>query len=134
MSDSQDSRRVETTAAALDAAIEHSAEVVKRGRERRTEKKRGFLKKLGLSLPVTVDDVKQAFYAKAKQTHPDHQGDAAEFRKVQEAFDEAVEYAKRNGKRLPWLGAQLPTYLAQRSIVELVETWGQRESAWPRLA
>ncbi len=106
-------------AAAMDAAIEQNAEVVRRGR-----RKRGFMKQLGLSLPVTVDDVKQAFFVKARQTHPDHHGDAAEFRKVQEAFDEALEYAQKNGKRLPWLGAQLPMYLAQRNVLDLVERFG----------
>jgi hypothetical protein len=103
----------------MDAAIEHNAEVVRRGR-----RKHGFLKQLGLSLPVTVADVKQAFFVKARQTHPDHHGDAAEFRKVQEAFDEALDYAQKNGKRLPWLGAQLPMYLAQRNVLDLVERVG----------
>lgn len=118
MSDPRDSRR-DDPSAALDATIARNAEIVKRGR-----KERGFLKRLGLSLPVRPDDVKQAYYAKARQTHPDHKGDATEFRKVQEAFDEAVAYAEKNGKRLPWLGAQLPIYLAQRNVIDLVEQWG----------
>lgn len=104
---------------ALDAAIQRSAGVVRRSR-----RERGFLKKLGLQLPVTVDDVKQAFYARARETHPDHRGQASDFKEVQSAFDEAVAFAERNGKRLPWLGAQLPIYLAQRNIVELVEELG----------
>ncbi|MEM6798600.1 MAG: J domain-containing protein [Planctomycetota bacterium] len=104
---------------ALDATIQRSAGVVRRGRRRR-----GFLKTLGLSLPVTVDDVKQAFYARARVAHPDHQGNAEQFVEIQQAFDEAVEYAKRNGKRLPWLGAQLPIYVAQRRVIELIEELG----------
>lgn len=104
----------------LDATIERNAGVVRRG-------KRGhaFLKSLGLSLPVTVDDVKQAYYVRARETHPDHAGGSAtDFREVQEAFDEAMEFAKRNGKRLPWLGAQLPKYVAQRNVLELVDRLG----------
>jgi len=105
----------------LDAAIERNAESVRRNR-----RSKPFLKRLGLSLPVTVDDVKQAFYVRARETHPDHNGSASDFKAVQEAFDEAVDYAKRNGERLPWLGAQLPAYVAQREIVDLVQQWGGR--------
>ncbi|MEM1304339.1 MAG: hypothetical protein AAGG46_05565, partial [Planctomycetota bacterium] len=119
MPDADESRR--STAAALDAAIERNADIVRRGRKSRD---RGFLKSLGLSLPVTVDDVKQAFYARAKETHPDHRGDSQEFQRVQQAFDEALRYAETNGKRLPWLGAQLPLYVAQERVVVMVEGWG----------
>ncbi|MEM9186650.1 MAG: hypothetical protein AAGB00_09170 [Planctomycetota bacterium] len=104
---------------ALDATIARNADTVRRGR-----RDRSFLKRLGLSLPVTVDDVKQAFYAKAKQSHPDHHGEVSDFKEVQRAFDEAVAFAERNGKRLPWIGAQLPIYVAQREIVEVVDAWG----------
>lgn len=119
MPDSNDSR------SALDAAIERHADTVRRSR---TTNKHGFLKQLGLSLPVTVDDVKQAFYSRAKETHPDHAGDPAEFRKMQAAFDEALHYAETNGKRMPWLGAQLPLYVAQERVLKLVESWGGRAS------
>ncbi|MEM8865950.1 MAG: hypothetical protein AAGF31_10450 [Planctomycetota bacterium] len=108
-----------SAADALDAAIERNAETVRRSR-----RDKSFLKRLGLSLPVTVDDVKQAFYARARESHPDHKGEASDFREVQEAFDEAVVFAQRNGKRLPWLGAQLPMYVAQREVVEIVEQLG----------
>lgn len=118
MSDPRDSRP-DDPARVLDAVIDRNAEVVRRGR-----KERGFLKRLGLSLPVTPADVKQAYRDKARQTHPDRNGDPAEFRKVQEAFEEALAYAERNGKRLPWLGTQLPIYLAQREIISMVEQWG----------
>ncbi len=114
-------RKPDSNAAALDATIERTADVV-----RRSYQKPSFLKRLGLSLPVTVEDVKQAYYVKARETHPDHQGDPQAFKEIQRAFDEAVEFAKRNGKRLPWIGAQLPIYVAQRNIVEMVESWGGR--------
>jgi DNA-binding cell septation regulator SpoVG len=45
---------------------------------------------LDLSLPCTADDVKQAYRQKARITHPDAGGDAAEFRAVREAYDEAL--------------------------------------------
>lgn len=109
----------EGTGAALDAAIERNADAVRRARGEKP-----FLRVLGLSLPVTPKDVKQAFRIRARQTHPDHHGDAAEFRRVQEAFDEALAYAEKNGKRLPWLGAQMSQYVAQRAVQESVEAWG----------
>lgn len=108
---------------ALDAAIKRSE-----GSVRRSRRQRGFLNRLGLALPVTVDDVKQAFYAKARAAHPDHRGDATEFKEVQRAFDEAVAFAERNGKRLPWLGAQMPIYVAQRAVIDRVEQLGGRVS------
>lgn len=83
-----------------------------------------YIEKLGLSLPVTVKDVKQAFFKQARQTHPDRSGQASDFREVQEAFEKAIEYAERNSKRLPWIGAQVPIYMAQREVIEHVEAWG----------
>ena len=53
-----------------------------------------FLVALGLIPPCTVEDVKQAFLAKVKTAHPDVGGDAAEFRKLQEAYERATEWAK----------------------------------------
>lgn len=105
----------------MGAAIERNADAVRRAR-----KPPEFLKLLGLKLPVSLDDVKQAYYAKARVAHPDHRGSASEFKEIQQAFEEALVFAERNGKRLPWIGAQLPLYLAQRDVSELVERWGGR--------
>lgn len=109
--------------AALNAAIDHNAEVVKRGR---SHQRPTFLKRLGLSLPVTPADVKQAFLQKAKVAHPDRNGngDGEQFKRLQEAFDEAIRFAERNGKRLPWIGLQMPIYIAQRAIIGMVKNWG----------
>lgn len=106
-------------AAAFDATVDRNAEIVKRGRKRKP-----FLERLGLSLPVTPKDVKQAYFAKAKLAHPDHGGESAEFRALQEAFEEALKFAERNRKRLPWIGLQMPMYVSQREILKLVEKWG----------
>lgn len=114
-----DDSSAEPAAAAINAAIEHNADVVKRGR-----REKGFLKRLGLSLPVTVADVKQAYFQKARETHPDRHGQASDFIEVQKAFDEALEYAKRNGKRLKWVGSQLPIYVAQQQVAERVQQAG----------
>ncbi len=113
-----DSQRDDTSP--LGATIKNNADSV-----RRTRKSRHFLKELGLSLPVTPEDVKQAFRERAKLAHPDHQGGSAEeFRKLQAAFDKALEFAQRNGKRIPWVGIQMPIYIAQKHVAELVSKWG----------
>lgn len=108
-------------ASALDAAIERNADIVKRSR-----RKRPFLEVLGLSVPVTPADVRHAFLEKAKEAHPDKGGDSQQFKALQSAFEEALAFAQRNGKRLPWIGLQMPLYIAQREIVRLVESWGGR--------
>jgi hypothetical protein len=108
-------------ASALDAAIERNAGIVKRSR-----RKRPFLEVLGLSVPVTPADVRHAFLEKAKEAHPDKGGDSQQFKALQSAFEEALAFAQRNGKRLPWIGLQMPLYIAQREIVRLVESWGGR--------
>lgn len=82
------------------------------------------MEKLGLSLPVTEKDVKQAYFQRAREAHPDHGGAASEFMEVQRAFEEALEFAKRNGKRLPWIGSQMPIYVAQIEAAEIVEALG----------
>lgn len=93
---------------------------------RRQKPKNAALERLGLSLPVTQADVKQAYFAKAREVHPDHGGSTEKFVEVQRAFEEAMSYAAERGKRLPWLGAQMPLYLDQLHAVELVEGWGGR--------
>jgi hypothetical protein len=109
-------------AAAFSAAVEHHAEVVRRNR-REPE----FLKALGLSLPVSPADVKQAYLERAKVAHPDRTGgDPERFKRLQEAFDEAIRFAARNGKRLPWIGHQVPIYIAQRKVLTQVERLGGR--------
>ncbi len=109
----------EPVAAAFSAAVEHHAELVRRHR-REPE----FLKALGLSLPVSPADVKQAYLERAKVEHPDRSGDPERFKRLQEAFDEAIRFAARNGKRLPWIGHQVPIYIAQRKVLNLVERLG----------
>lgn len=94
------------------------------GRRKKAKEPPAGVKRLGLSLPVTEQDVKQAYFKEAQRAHPDHGGAASDFIEVQRAFDEAVEFATRNGKRLPWIGAQMPIYVAQIEAIELVDGWG----------
>jgi len=45
---------------------------------------------LGLKRSASDDDIKQAFRTKALETHPDKGGDADEFRKVREAYENLI--------------------------------------------
>jgi hypothetical protein len=47
---------------------------------------------LGVSFPLTAEDVKAAYRTKAQSTHPDHGGDAEQFRKMTAARDRLFEY------------------------------------------
>ena len=70
---------------------------------KRSEKKRvpataSVWTRLGLTSTATVLEVKQAYRALALQTHPDHGGDAAEFRALVSAYEAALARAeKRRG-------------------------------------
>jgi hypothetical protein len=83
-----------------------------------------FLHVLGLIPPVTVEDVKQAYLAKVKTAHPDVGGDPAEFRKLQEAFERATEWAKFRASRIAWLSTWVEKYVEQDSLVAEIERRG----------
>lgn len=46
---------------------------------------------LGLDRSATEDDVWQAFRARSKELHPDHGGDPAAFRRLRDAYEDALE-------------------------------------------
>ena len=52
--------------------------------------------RLGLTSKATALEVKQAYHRLARQAHPDHGGDAADFRALVAAYERALE---RAGKR-----------------------------------
>jgi hypothetical protein len=47
---------------------------------------------LGLSLPCTEADLKQAYRQRVKLLHPDHGGDQRRFLRLQADFEEALAY------------------------------------------
>ncbi len=65
------------------------------------DKRPDFMVTLGLAPPYTVEDVKQAYLIKAKTAHPDTGGNAASFRRLQEAFGRASEAAEFHETRRP---------------------------------
>lgn len=91
-----------------------------RGAESRPE----FLITLGLVPPCTVEDVKQAYLVKVKTAHPDVGGDPAEFRKIQEAFEHATEWARFRASRIAWLSTWVEKYVEQDGVVNEIQKRG----------
>lgn len=83
-----------------------------------------FLTVLGLAPPVTEDDVKQAYLDKCKIVHPDHGGDVNEFKRLQEAFEQATEYARFKASRMHWLSRWVEQYAEQEQVVEQIKALG----------
>jgi hypothetical protein len=83
-----------------------------------------FLITLGLIPPCTVEDVKQAYLVKVKTVHPDVGGDAAEFRKIQDAFERATEWARFRASRIAWLSTWVEKYVEQDGIVNEIQRRG----------
>ena len=57
----------------------------------------GCLLALGLKLPCTEADVKQAYRELAQVHHPDRGGDREEFASLQRNFDNAIEFLREQG-------------------------------------
>ena len=53
-----------------------------------------FLAKLGLAVPVSLEDIEQAFRDKVLTAHPDKGGDPDEVCALQTAYEQAKEYTK----------------------------------------
>lgn len=91
---------------------------------------------LGLRPPLTLEDVRQAYMAKAKQAHPDRGGDPQEFVRLQRAFDEATEYVTFKASRLEWLASKIDAYAQQQEVAsETIERGGSiemEETDWLR--
>src|SRR3990172_756548 len=83
-----------------------------------------FMVALGLLPPYSAEDVKQAYLVKVKTAHPDHGGAAADFLRLQEAFEQATEYVQFRASRMDWLRAQLGNYVKQQLVVQELEGRG----------
>lgn len=83
-----------------------------------------FLLKLGLMLPCSPEDVRQAYREKVRTAHPDHGGDVAEFRAIQEAYEKALEYSSFLASRTRWLSSSVERYIQQQQFIEQVRKLG----------
>jgi hypothetical protein len=91
---------------------------------------------LGLRPPLTLEDVRQAYLAKAMAMHPDRGGDPAEFVKLQAAFEEANDFVKFKASKLEWLASKIEAYAQQQEVAtETIERGGEiemEETDWLR--
>jgi DnaJ-class molecular chaperone len=91
---------------------------------------------LGLRPPLTLEDVKQAYMAKAMKAHPDRGGDPQEFIRLQKAFDDANEYVKFKASKIEWLASKIDAYAQQQEVAtETIERGGSiemEETDWLR--
>jgi hypothetical protein len=91
---------------------------------------------LGLRPPLTLEDVKQAYMAKAMKAHPDRGGDPQEFIRLQKAFDDANEFVKFKASKIEWLASKIDAYSQQQEVVsETIERGGEvemEETDWLR--
>jgi len=83
-----------------------------------------FLAVLGLTPPVTVEDVKQAYLEKAKSAHPDRGGNTSDFVRLQKAFEQATEYAEFKAGRMQWLTRWVEQYAEQEELVKYIKSLG----------
>jgi hypothetical protein len=83
-----------------------------------------FMVTLGLLPPYTLSDVQSAFRVKALETHPDRGGAKADFLKVQEAYDQAIEYVQFTGDRRRWIADQVERHLRQQEVAAEVQRLG----------
>jgi hypothetical protein len=91
---------------------------------------------LGLRPPLSLEDVRQAYHAKAMAMHPDRGGDPAEFLKLKTAFEEANDYVKFKASKLEWLAAKIDAYAEQQDVATAaIERGGEiemEETDWLR--
>lgn len=83
-----------------------------------------FLVALGLTFPCSPEDVKQAYFLKAKQAHPDAGGSPEQFVALQQAYEKAVEYAKFFESRSRWLAASVDRYVEQQEAIAYIRATG----------
>ena len=72
---------------------------------------------LGLLPPYELADVRAAYRDKALVAHPDRGGDPADFIRLKQAYDQAVEYVTFHGSRRAWIAAQVERHLQQEEVV-----------------
>ena len=85
-----------------------------------------YMTVLGLLPPYELEDIKVAYRTKAKVAHPDHGGDPAEFIRLKEAYDQALEYSTYRGSRRAWIAAQVDQYVRQEEVIAEVLRRGGR--------
>jgi hypothetical protein len=87
-----------------------------------------FMAVLGLLPPYELADVRAAYRDKALVAHPDRGGDPADFIRLKQAHDQAVEYVTFRGSRRAWIAAQVEPHLQQEEVgAEVLRRGGRVE-------
>ncbi len=83
-----------------------------------------FMVVLGVAPPYAEEDVKQAYFTKAKQLHPDHGGNASDFAGLHEAFQQAQAYLEFRANSRGWIARQMDGYLQSRDVIAKLTAMG----------
>jgi hypothetical protein len=83
-----------------------------------------FMVLLGLSPPYAVEDIKKAYLDQVVQVHPDHGGSLAEFRELQEAFEQATRHLEFRCDRREWIAEHIDSYVAMQELVKCLDRHG----------
>ncbi len=88
-----------------------------------------FIVTLGLALPATLEDIQEAYRQRVKTAHPDVGGDPEEFKHLEQAYQQALEYARFRSGRTRWLAAQVERYVAHEGLLrEIARRGGHAET------
>ena len=82
-----------------------------------------FMVVLGVAPPYVEEDVKQAYFAKAKILHPDHGGKAADFDELHKAFQQAQQYLEFRRDSRGWIARQMDGYLHSRQVIDMLTSF-----------
>jgi hypothetical protein len=85
-----------------------------------------FMVVLGVAPPYAEEDVKQAYFARAKELHPDHGGNAHDFDALHKAFQQAQQYLEFRANSRGWIAKQMDSYLLSRQVIDLLEKLGAK--------
>ena len=83
-----------------------------------------FMMVLGLMPPYMEGDIKQAYLENVKAAHPDHGGSPEAFGKLEDAYQQALQYVSFRSDRRGWIGARMEEYLSQQSVIAALEEKG----------
>jgi hypothetical protein len=83
-----------------------------------------FMAFLGLLPPYVEEDVHKAYKARAIELHPDRGGSKEDFIRLQEAYENALDFVKFTEGRRLWLAKQVEPYLRQQEVIVEVERRG----------
>ena len=83
-----------------------------------------FMVVLGVGPPYVEEDVRQAYFQKAKILHPDRGGDPHKFNALHQAFEQAKQYLEFKHDSRGWIARQMDGYLKSRELADKLAAFG----------